>query len=386
MPERTLRVGIIGANYTLIAHSHAWRTLPGVEITAVCTAHQDTAEAAAKEYGIAKAFWDYRKLAEDPDLDIITVGSKPSQRFDMVMSALENGKHVYNCLPFAVSVEQARAMRDRQREQDVVGVADAQFRWVPAIRYLKELIDEGALGEFYQATIHMQLPLLAYDGFVYPYCVQSETQKPYLWLGEASSGGSAWRNFGSHTMLNLTYLFGEIEEVVGTMDTFCKEWKLTDGRTMRPQTPDIAMALLRFRAGGIANINVSWSTVDAAGYFLEVTGSRGRMVVRDPSFADAYTATLYVGDSRKRDHTGEIGRLVDIPERLYQVPGTEMNKANCQPFMGTMAPFLHDMVRAIHEGREGSPSFNEAYHVHQAVEGVVRSLETRAWVRVDDVS
>jgi len=51
-----------------------------------------------------------------------------------------------------------------------------------------------------------------------------------------------------------------------------------------------------------------------------------------------------------------------------------------------MAPFLHDMLRAIREGGEGSPSFNEAYHVHRAVEGVVRSMETRSWVRVDDVN
>jgi predicted dehydrogenase len=182
------------------------------------------------------------------------------------------------------------------------------------------------------------------------------------------------------------YLFGEIEEIVGYMDTFCKQWQLTDGRTVRPQTPDIAMALVRFRKGGIANINVSWSTIDAAGYFLEVSGSRGRMVVRDPSFADACTATLYVGDSRKRDHSGEIGSMVEIPERLYTVPGTPQTRANCQPFMGTMLPFLSDMVRAIREGGEGSPSFNEAYHAHRAVEGAIRSMETRSWVRVDDIN
>lgn len=386
MASEKLRVGIVGANYTLIAHSGAWRALPGVEIGAICTAHRQTAEAAAREYDIPKAYWDYRQMMEDPDLHIITVGTKPSQRYDMVMSALEHGKHVYNCLPFAVNVQQAKAMRDKQWAKGVVGVADAQFRWVPAIRHMKELIEGGKLGDFYQATIHMQLPLLAYDGFVYPYCVQSATQKPYTWLGEANSGGSAWRNFGSHTMLNLMYLFGEIEEVIGTMDTFCKEWQLTDGRTVRPQTPDIAAALLRFKKGGIANVNVSWSTVDAAGYFLEATGSRGRMVVRDPSFADAYTATLYYGDSRKRDHTREIGGLVDIPARLYEVPGTPLSKANCPPFFGTMAPFLHDMIRAIREGGEGSPSFNEAYHVHRAVEGVIRSMETRSWVRVDEVN
>ena len=62
MPEKPLRIGIIGANYTLIAHGHAWRVLPGVEIGAICTAHQETAEAAAREYGIDNAYWDYRKL------------------------------------------------------------------------------------------------------------------------------------------------------------------------------------------------------------------------------------------------------------------------------------------------------------------------------------
>src|SRR5215212_5740110 len=192
MSDKKLKVGIIGANYTLIAHSGAWRALPNIEIAAVCTAHKETAEAAAKEYGIPKAYWDYREMARDPDLDIITVGTKPSQRYDMVMSALEGGKHVYNCLPFAMNVQQAKAMRDKQWEKGVVGVADAQFRWVPAIRRLKEMIDEGKLGDFYQATIHMQLPLLAYEGFVYPFCVQSEVQKPYDWLGDANSGGSAW--------------------------------------------------------------------------------------------------------------------------------------------------------------------------------------------------
>ena len=42
--------------------------------------------------------------------------------------------------------------------------------------------------------------------------------------------------------------------------------------------------------------------------------------------------------------------------------------------VGMMEPFLYDMVRAIREGGEGSPSFNEVFHVHRAVDGVVRSL------------
>lgn len=386
MSEQKLKVGIIGANWTLLAHAPAWRLLPNVEVAAICTAHQETAEEAARTHGIPRAYWDFHEMAQDRDLHIIDVGTQPALRYDMVMAALDAGKHVYNCLPFAVDVQKAEAMRNLQKKKGVVGVVDAQFRWVPAVRRLKEMIAEGRLGDFYQATIHVQMPLLAYDGYVYPYCVQSASTKPYRWLGDAKSGGSAWRNFGSHTMLNLIYLFGPIEEVIGLTATCCKQWKLTDGSTITPDTADFGAALVRFRDGGFANINVSWSATDAGGYFLEVLGSRGRFVVRDPSFADAPTATLYHGDSRLRDHSKEIGSFVELPDRLFQVPGTPFSRSLCPPFAMPMAAMFTDMIGAIREGREGSPSFEEATHVHRAVEAVMQSERTRAWVKLEDVT
>ena len=141
--NRALKVGVIGANWGLTARGPLYEMIPGVKMGAVCTAHRETAEAAAKKAGILKAYWDYHEMIADPEIDIIDIGTKPSMRYDMVMSALKAGKHVYNALPFAMSVEQARNMRDLQRKNGVVGVVDAQFRWVPAIMRMKEMIDEG---------------------------------------------------------------------------------------------------------------------------------------------------------------------------------------------------------------------------------------------------
>ena len=97
-----LKVGIISANWSLKVHGAAWRRIDGVEVAAICTSRQETAERAASEYGIPKAYWNHEEMSADPDLDIIDVGTRPSFRFPMVMAALKNGKHVYDALPFAV--------------------------------------------------------------------------------------------------------------------------------------------------------------------------------------------------------------------------------------------------------------------------------------------
>lgn len=375
-----LKVGIIGANWTLRFHAPIWAMLPNVEVAAVCTAHEETARAAAAAAGIPRAFWNVEEMVADPDLHIIDVGTRPAQRYDMVMSALRAGKHVYNCLPFAMSTDQARDMRDLARAKGRVATVDAQWRWTPAIRRMKEMIDEGALGQFFTATLHIQLPLYVHDGLTYTLCTQGSETAPYHWLCDEGSGASAWRNFGTHAILCLMYLFGELEEVTGVTETFVKELNFPDGTRIRPQTPDFGLAIARFRNGGLANINVSWAMADAPGFYLEACGSRGRMVVRDPSFCDT-TATLYYGVASPQPSGG----FVDLPDRLYTVAGTELSKANSPPFALPIAALFSDMVRVIRTGAgDGSPSFADAAHAHAAVEAMVESMETRSWVRVEE--
>ena len=70
-----IRVGIIGANahygWSMRAHFPALRALPEYELTAVCTAHKETAEESAKHYGARLAFHDYQELVVHPDIDLV---------------------------------------------------------------------------------------------------------------------------------------------------------------------------------------------------------------------------------------------------------------------------------------------------------------------------
>ena len=111
----TLRVGIISAAWGAQAHLPAWRAVPGVEVVGICTAHRETAEAAAATHDVSMPFWDAQEMAQHPDIDVVDVGTRPSYRRDMCLGALAAGKHVYTGIPFAADLDAARALARRGR-------------------------------------------------------------------------------------------------------------------------------------------------------------------------------------------------------------------------------------------------------------------------------
>ena len=91
-----IRVGIVGASasrgFASIAHIPALRGLPQFEITAVCTTRQETAEAAARQYGAPLAFSDPADLAQHPEIDLVTVSVKVPDHYRPVLAAIQAGK------------------------------------------------------------------------------------------------------------------------------------------------------------------------------------------------------------------------------------------------------------------------------------------------------
>lgn len=383
--KKKLKVGIIGANWSLKVHGAIWRMFPNVEVTAVCTAHQETAEAAAREFNIPKAYWDMQKLVADPDIDIIDVGSRPSFRYDMVMAALRGGKHVYNALPFAVDAAKARELLDAQQAAGVTGVVDAQFRWVPAAMHMKALIDEGYIGQPLGFNAQLLLPLRNHENRIYPHAVwPGGGVSPYKWLGDADSGAGGWRNFGTHSVLFLTHLLGKVEEVVGQLDTGVKTWNLPDDTSINPATEDLGCAVLRLENGTLGNLQCGWSVPDAAGLRVEVWGDRGRLLLTDPTFGDGVSAKLYAGDARLHPFGQPAGECLETPEHYFNVPGLNFTRSSAPPYVLSMGWMFHHMIESIERDRVGNPSFADACHAQSVVEAVAQSSKSRSWVKILD--
>jgi predicted dehydrogenase len=365
----TLRVGIVSAAWGGFAHLPAWRAIPGVEVTAICTSRRETAEAAAGRLKIARPFWDFEALCADPDIDIVDCGTRPSVRKPMVLAALAHGKHVYNASPHAPDWQGAKDIDAAWRAGTSVGVVDAFSEWIPAHRQMKAMVQDGYLGRPLAGTCHLSISLFN----------QPTKQFPYNWFAQAGQGVSAVRNNGSHALYMLLHLFGPIAELVADDSQILREWVFADGDRIAPETNDLANVILRFASGLTMQMQISWSLPLHVGWLLDVSGEKGRLVASSPTFPTARDCTLRGGQ------LGGAIAPISIPDDFKHVPGIALDwQSEPQPSF-PMALSMQRMVEAIRGGARPSPDFAQALEVERIQEAIRVSSAERRWVRPADV-
>jgi predicted dehydrogenase len=363
----TLRVGIVSAAWGAFAHLPAWRAIPGVEVTAICTSRRETAEAAQARLGLPRAFWNAEEMCADPDIDIVDLGTRPNVRLPMVLAALANDKHIYNASPHVPDWASARQVDAAWRSSRSVGVVDAFSEWVPALRQMQVMLDDGYIGTPLGGTCHFNISLFN----------QPNKQFPYNWFWEKGLGVSAVRNNGSHGLYLLRRLFGEIEELVADDRQILKEWLFPDGDRIVPQTNDFADALLRFASGLTLSFQTSWSMTMHDGFLLDVFGEKGRLVAKSPTFPTARECTL------------QGGALEDIafPDRFRHVEEIGIDWQHAIQPSFPMALSMNAMVAQIQGRAEAaSPTFADALEIERLQEAIRLSSEGRRWVKVAEVS
>src|SRR2546423_11787148 len=152
-----IRVGIVGASasrgFASIAHIPALKALPQFEFVAVCTARQQSAEAAARHYGVPLAFADPESLAQHPEVDLVTVSVKVPDHYRPVMAAIEAGKHVYCEWPLGRDTEEATRLLDAAERAGIRHAVGLQGQVSPAINYARDLVAEGYVGRVLSATM-----------------------------------------------------------------------------------------------------------------------------------------------------------------------------------------------------------------------------------------
>jgi len=367
----TLRVGIISANWGAFAHLPAWRCVPGVEVVAICTSHRESAEAAAKKHRIAAPFWDAQQMAAHPDIDVIDCGTRPNLRDAMVLSALRNGKHVYNAIPFSSDLDHARELHSAWKASGKTAVVDAFSEWLPAHRMVKDMVDEGYLGQPFGGSCIFNMSLFN----------KPNAHFPYNWFSQAGLGVSAMRNLGSHALHMLLFLFGEVEELVARESRLLTEWRFPDGKLITPETNDFANMLIRFESGLTMQLQVSWSATLGSGWTLEAFGSRGRFIISAPSFPTSRDTTVQAG-------TLDNNRIeaISIPQRLLQSPDMDVGyDVEPQPVY-PMALSMQRMTQAALGKGAARPDFDQAWRVECVLEAVRRSTQERRWVRLSEIS
>ena len=159
-----MRAALIGAGQIAKQHLSCLKTLPGVDLTAICDLSPAAAEAAAERYGVRSWFTDHRAMLEKARPDVVHVTTPQTSHFSLAIDSLCAGAHVIAEKPATPAFEQLETLLRRAREADRHFVEDYNYILMPPRRDSST----NRIGE-YGAVTHVEvlvcLDILGPDGF-----------------------------------------------------------------------------------------------------------------------------------------------------------------------------------------------------------------------------
>lgn len=141
-----LKMGILSTGN--IAHQMAETVvqMDNVELYAVASRSMEKAKSFAEEFDIPKAYDSYEALVQNPDVDLVYIGTPHRFHYENTMLALQHKKPVLCEKPFAINLNEAEEMIRYAREKNVFLCEAMWVRFQPLAKKIRELIDEGAVG------------------------------------------------------------------------------------------------------------------------------------------------------------------------------------------------------------------------------------------------
>lgn len=193
------------------AHAAAYRTaptlyqstLPDLRYVSIGDISPELGSLAARRFGYERNDTSWQAIAEDPNIDVVSVVVANHLHREIVEGLVAAGKHVLCEKPLSDNLEDARAMADLARSADTIVRIGFTFRRAPGIAALRELVTSGTLGR----VLHV-------DGRYW--CdYASDPKGPISWRYKGAPGSGALADIGSHVAYLVEFLAGDIQEVSG---------------------------------------------------------------------------------------------------------------------------------------------------------------------------
>lgn len=306
----TIRVGVIGTGIG-VAHIEALQQVPGVAVTAVCSARAARAREIADRFGAALATDDYRELLAG-EVDAVVLATPPALHLEMGREALAAGKHLFCEKPLALDLAEARALRDAARAAGVVGMINHMLRFAAPFARLKALADEGYLGRL--ALADARITMNPVDYLRSPGWSDSKAG----WFTDAAQmGGILAGSAGPHLVDLLLWCGGPIAEVATRVAVSRPEIPLASGEVVRNVSgEDTFLTIARFASGALATIRgVPVAHHGPGGFALEFQGTAGslhleRNILRGATADDRALADIPLPDDASQDRVGIAARFI----------------------------------------------------------------------------
>jgi predicted dehydrogenase len=143
----TLRVALVGCGPISERHVLSWKSIPEVELVAVCDRHPDNFAPLVARYGVKAAYVDFGTLLAQVDCDVVDIATRPYSHKELVLQAARAGKHILCQKPFAPTLEQGLEMIQACDAHGVRLMVCENWRWHVWYQRIKELLDGGRIGD-----------------------------------------------------------------------------------------------------------------------------------------------------------------------------------------------------------------------------------------------
>jgi len=252
--DKKIGVGIVGSQFISTIHAEALKTVTDAEIVAVASPTEGHAKDFAVKHKIPHHYTDVNDMLEMDEVDMIVLGAPNFFHCEITLAAAKAGKHVVVEKPLCLKLSEADQMIEACANANVKLMYAEELCFTPKYVRLKELLDEGVLGD----------PVLL---------KQSEKHDgphaPHFWDVDRSGGGVTM-DMGCHAIEFFRWIIGrpKIKSVYAQMGTYVHKNK-TKG-------DDNSIIILEFENGVTAIAEESWTKLGGMDDRAEVHGTKGQ--------------------------------------------------------------------------------------------------------------
>ena len=361
-------VGMLGYAFMGRAHSNAYKTLPYMTwppplrplLIGVAGRNQEAVADAAARYGFGKSMTDWRELVADDRVMLFDNTGPNNLHAEPTIAAAQAGKHVLCEKPLGRTAPESFEIWQRTAAAGVKHMCAFNYRFVPAVRLAREMIEAGELGDIY----HFR------GRYLQEWIVDPQFERVWR-LDKDVAGSGALGDLGAHVVDLARFLVGEIAAVSGLTRTFIPE---------RPgghvDVDDAFEAVVDFENGALGTIEASrFCQGRKNALSFEINGSKGSIAFELERFNEL---AVHLVDSRPGA----------VAQGFRQVLVTEAHHPFWQWWWppGHVIGWEHTFVHEIHhlltaiacdgEVRPYGADFEDGYRAAEVCDAIVRSSET----------
>ncbi|CAA9581595.1 MAG: Myo-inositol 2-dehydrogenase [uncultured Thermomicrobiales bacterium] len=376
-------VGLVGYKFMGRTHSNAYRQVgrffevdPAPRMRAVCGRDEASVRAAAAQLGWEGYETDYRALVGRDDIGLVDVATPGDSHREVVLAALDAGKHVLCEKPLANTLAEAREMLAAAERAGVVAMVNFNYRRAPAVQLARQLIADGLIGEVrHWRAVYLQ------DWI-------NDPSFPLVWrLQKEKAGSGALGDIAAHIVDLAHFLLGPITEVVGTLDTFIRERPLETAsaggaglsaaagqETGQVTVDDATSFLARFASGATGTFEATRLAPGRRNHnAFEVNGAKGSISF---DLERMNELEVYFED----DPAGLQGfRTINVTEAVHPYAAAWWPAGHILGYEHTFVHAVKDLLDGIKAGQTPAPTFADGFRCQAVLDAVERSAATRAW-------